>query len=868
VFSGYLGALFEVATAPFCSEESFSLGGNHPDWQSPELIPTLWKASEARLCSFWPEATLDPILKIRDHFWIASYSNRQGIQNLWKHISLQFLEPMGPSAHPRCCSLVPQNPLLRSQSKDARAHYRWLTFFAPDDSLLVGTWDSRNRPTSVRTISHELSQQLTLHGFAEPHVHLNAALTFSDLWISAMRGIGNTFLSRSSFHSPGGVFRNGEFLADWILRAAICRLVLAENLFFGPISLSNTLQNIVAHLQRRFGAGTARLFYECVQELMSGSLSSISNNVLDTNFSDLQNLYRHSIDRWWPYEKPFVLNSAIDNQNRLRQESLEKFRSLDPIGHWFPSKGAMTTEMQFQYACFTRLEQTASNPDEHFDAIFWQYFRIRNLLYRHIVHRPLTPGLTHFIRSYDRIWPSLAMMSERARLESAANTSGRNRGLRSLEVRTAPFVNSTNLATYAGVHKSTIADLTLPNSSLREIGFVLHFVRNRGPNTWRSTASPGGLDTFANPSLLGAGTGYRYGAIYKRFVSEASNLCQLIQGHPEILLVIRGIDACNDENAIPAWVVIPHMRRVVEESRTILSNLQGTPRLIGLQPLRTTVHVGEDYLHVQTGLRRIAEFMKHLPLAETDRMGHALALGIDIIDWCNRFPTCVMSIEERLWDLAWEHELFSNQSIATSATRIKFVEGEILRLGRSIIDQKATLSNILDLYQSVFDLTALTIAGFPDGNGRARPRSSKKNTSLLAKYLTSPKVFAQGQIAIAVDTALERDHLLELQEYLRHQVMLNRIVVEINPSSNLLVGRLGDLKTHPMMKLIRIGERLKGNGIPIVIGTDDPVCFSTDLPNEYELILDALAECGVDSSACSQFLMACQNTSMTSRFTI
>ena len=74
-------------------------------------------------------------------------------------------------------------------------------------------------------------------------------------------------------------------------------------------------------------------------------------------------------------------------------------------------------------------------PDVAATVLFWQTVRVRVLLYRYLIQRPLTPGLPWFIRFYGRMSAARGPSTPRTVIAAADRTSGGDVGLHSLEIR-------------------------------------------------------------------------------------------------------------------------------------------------------------------------------------------------------------------------------------------------------------------------------------------------------------------------------------------------------------------------------------------------------------------------------------------------
>ena len=197
--------------------------------------------------------------------------------------------------------------------------------------------------------------------------------------------------------------------------------------------------------------------------------------------------------------------------------------------------------------------------------------------------------------------------------------------------------------------------------------------------------------------------------------------------------------------------------------------------------------------------------------------------------------------------------------------------------------QVARLSKtIFGLTISLFDMELLTelieclysehwlfrIAGFPHGPPPDF-RDCQGPAMLCLRYLTDRRVFRKGQELEWIDPSPEAEALAGLQAAVRRKLGERGTTVEVNPSSNLLIADLGDLAQHPLWRLSPPpGVKVDAPPVSICIGSDNPLTFVTNLPEEYQLLLDALVLAGCSGEQARQWLNRVRETGLENRFTV
>lgn len=384
---------------------------------------------------------------------------------------------------------------------------------------------------------------------------------------------------------------------------------------------------------------------------------------------------------------------------------------------------------------------------------------------------------------------------------------------------------------------------------------------------------------------------------YKRIQvkKQAYALLEFRRTAGELAERIRGIDASSEEIGCRPEVFAQAFRFLKNQSveqNDIMNN-----KIIKLPDMCITYHVGEDFLDVIDGLRAIDEAVSFLNMKCGDRLGHALALGIDVEEWYASKCGCILiSQMDYLDNLVWLYSKIRKFRLKDLEDTIHYIEkryDEYFRIvylnhmseehlsivmknaieyfeERNIVHNyrnKQCIFSINTYYDSwklrgddpmyfqegYFKIDSFTKTEWEEyGINKIFPENYRIRYNPEAAYLYhtyhfNEQVKKEGnqRKEIKVNPCIIKA-VKEVQRHMQFIIMQKGIGIETNPSSNALIGTFKRYDKHPILNWYNNGlamsfkELTEVPQIQVSINTDDQGVFATYIENEYAYLALAL----------------------------
>jgi hypothetical protein len=498
----------------------------------------------------------------------------------------------------------------------------------------------------------------------------------------------------------------------------------------------------------------------------------------------------------------------------------------------------------------------------------YRYLIIRTHYWQLITQHGKTTGLARFKRSYEAPLrkPPLATDLEKKQLIFERLQGWR--GLRVLEGRISPPTRIVELRPWLQGYAEG-AD----QKRIQKFGMVVHFVKSEKHEVERP-ARKGGI-----PQL-------RFGRVRRRTRRQAFGLFRLLSSpHPAVPFIV-GIDDANLELTTPPEVYAPAFRFLhslpIELRRSPYRHLRqvdvedAVRNLVERRRLGMTYHVGEDFRHLLSGLRAIAEVLEYLGPQPGDRLGHATALGLDPEVWARQvgYQAVVprlewlddlvwlysflgpgddtigeLGVEDRIQHLSWKvYRPFSGQQEKDWSPLALHDAWRMRQLDPYFVDLEKLKNNECKLRtpQGKYEAhhfrwwqTQLKVHKKVEHH-----IGSAQACQLLHAYWFDREVRVEGDKPEIVDLDTDRELWMEtlkrVQKKLIDRIQRREVVIEVNPSVNRVIGPMSKLEEHHIFKLTFDKKKRIKRQIRVTINTDNPAVFNTSLAHEYYLLGEVL----------------------------
>lgn len=702
------------------------------------------------------------------------------------------------------------------------------------------------------SLADKLLHQKLEKGLAENHIHFNAGYRYEVLWLHEMNLIKwqegtereidreeSRLLQAALFRCAAAVYleecRKGECaeFKEWMIRN--CR---------GEVRASLKRMHEDQHIDKitmPFGKDIAE-FYHCV--VSAGNIE----------------------------EYDYLLESVYAEDMELRT----------------------TSEMIFLYKAYRHVWQDAG-----FAYYFVQYLRIKNIFFRQLQEMHEVKGLVFFQNKYNhaRDFMRTGAGEEEAMIESFRSQNG-IQSLRKLEIRIAPpGIGEITWDSYGAcreilleelyekVHKvlyayrrcilenimgirgarvflaaeqegavtkeqwgKIFADPSVKTVNVPSVGIVFHFLKAKDLNDtsgyfcWRNVWKGERLNAKHRIAT-------RW---YMQYLSRA--IQEMRVKIPFLSEYIVGIDAASDENAMEPWMFAPAYR-VMHEERNAKIVADGCG-FQNVQNMRFTYHVGEDFRHILSGLRHIDEVMRAFHYRTGDRLGHAITLGIDIDQWIRENEVVPMPIGEYLENLLWVWGQNTCEGVQLPV-QLEALESKIMDIAEKLYhhSEELTVRMLYQAYKKKFeDHSREDIKEWIGEEIGAQPCKNSTPGDHFCYYQSEGAcyghwtaerlcltnycpVFAEkyNEVCLVPVQKQEAELWKTLQRNLIVRTERLGVFVETNPTSNLTIGDFSQMRDHPLFRLSAIDSD-DGNHVQIMVNSDDPAVFNTNVENELAYI--------------------------------
>ena len=574
----------------------------------------------------------------------------------------------------------------------------------------------------------------------------------------------------------------------------------------------------------------------------------------------------------------YSLQALIDVYRIGDFEHIRGYKSPDYILEHLKFKGSdkemdnfiFSGERWLMYVMLRKVYLNDIGYQKYFN-LFYAYLLIKESIRSELIQSNQNVGFENFSLYQRRKGDLLSDVIYRKEFtRHAVSNSLVSQNIRKIEIRIAPENDTTKMCRQI----QELDSLILPSPEWKKnIFYTVHFIKKSDNEREH--------------------TGLIHCRHYQRrkFIErQAYALSGLREKWPRVGERILGIDAASSEIGCRPEVFASVFRYLKNHRHRYYSE----DGIVILPQLGATYHVGEDFLDLADGLRAIEEAVIFLNLESGDRMGHALALGVNVREWYqSKGMRIALPVQDYLDNLVWIFQKLVEYDIPNFENLKGWIQGEyeimfgrIYRKNMNQAEMNAVYRAFLkkkykrnyekSIRQMDFGIYNYYYAWQLRGDdpksyergyfyenysiGRQeefrvnfhylkdfQKREMPEAALLYYMYHFNEGVRREGEKTKEVIVPENYvDAVASIQKIMQKKIAERGIAIETNPSSNYLIGTFRQYEKHPIIQfynkgLVHDAKQLKDSPqLPVSINTDDQGVFSTSLENEYALMARAL----------------------------
>ncbi len=568
----------------------------------------------------------------------------------------------------------------------------------------------------------------------------------------------------------------------------------------------------------------------------------------------------------WAFKESYIYNGkkALDYAMYGQYNHTDQEQDVNAV---------LSGERWFMYTMFQLIYSKDKRYEKYFN-MFYAYLVIKETIRSELVQTNANIGFDNFSRYQDRKEDFIEDTPfEKPYIEMAVKGTLQNQNILHLEARIAPKNSPDDNRNYIKKFDKMLGN----DPELKKRYFyVFHFIKER------EDIKEQGSDILC-----------RHYKKRKSLQIQARAIAAFRERYPKEAQRVRGIDACAKEIGCRPEVFSQTYRFLRNHIVYYNNNGLGT-----IPQLSLTYHIGEDFLDVLDGLRAVDEMIHFLQFDCGSRIGHALALGIDVEEYYRvKKNKILINQQDYLDNLVWLYYQIKKFGLMDYDDLLLFIEQQYnkyfrLIYGNFICDHffNSVLQDAkvyfkrenetvvegycnshfqfrLSEYYASWKLRGDDPECYKEGYfkepddisewsryavNRNYPQDYKIRYNPECAYLYylyhyCGKAKEEGQKVIEIKATHQMIMCAkEIQREMKKAISRLGIGIETNPSSNYLIGTFKRYDKHPIFDFYNMGltvsqEELEScPQLPVCVNTDDQGIFSTYLENEYALLAVAL----------------------------